>query len=102
MLRDAGYDADTVADENISGADDPVIFRFSQAEGRTLITLDLDFSNLKAYPCGSHAGIIIIRTKTQEKPVLVSIMRRIIPMLQVRSPHGQLWIVEGDRIRVRE
>jgi len=67
ILRQAGFDADTVGDENISGADDPVVFRFSQAEDRALITLDLDFSNLKAYPCDSHGGIISLRIRTQDK-----------------------------------
>ena len=29
MLRDAGYDADTVGDEKISGADDSTVFAHS-------------------------------------------------------------------------
>ena len=101
-LRDVGYDADTVEDERISGADDATVFAHSQAESRTLITLDLDFSNLQMYPCQSHSGIIILRTRAQDKGTLLTILRRLIPVFRERSPHRQLWIVEKDRIRVRE
>lgn len=101
-LRDAGYDADTVGDERISGADDSTVFAHSQAEFRTLITLDLDFSNLQLYPCQSHSGIIILRTRAQDKGTLLIIIRRLIPVFRQRSPERQLWIVESDRIRVRE
>ena len=102
MLRDVGFDADTVADEGIAGADDHIVFTFSQAETRILITLDLDFSNLQTYPCHTHAGIVILRTKAQDKPTLITIMRRLIPIFRERSPARQLWVVEQDRIRVRE
>ncbi len=102
MLRDAGFDADTVGDEKISGADDATVFEYSQMEARTLITLDLDFSNLQVYPCQSHAGIVILRTRTQDKSTLVAILRRLIPVFQEKSPQQQLWIVENDRIRVRQ
>lgn len=101
-LRDSGYDADTVADEKISGADDATVFEHSQAESRTLITLDLDFSNLQLYPCRSHSGIIILRTRAQDKGTLMIILRRLILVFKERLPQQQLWIVENDRIRVRE
>ena len=45
LLRGAGFGADTVAEENLEGADDTVIARSIRAEGRVLITLDLDFAN---------------------------------------------------------
>jgi len=61
LLRTAGFAADTVADEHMEGADDPQIFRQSQAEDRVLVTLDLGFGNVQAYPPAEHAGIIVLR-----------------------------------------
>ncbi|MBY0507656.1 MAG: DUF5615 family PIN-like protein [Bryobacteraceae bacterium] len=101
MLNDAGFDADTVADEGIAGAADSVVFQHAQAEHRAIITLDLDFSNLQTYPCSSHAGIIVLRTQTQDKAALLAVMRRLIRIFLERLPMQQLWIVEKDRIRVR-
>jgi predicted nuclease of predicted toxin-antitoxin system len=86
----------------LSGSDDPTIFQRCQAEGRILITLDLDFSNVPAYPPASHAGIVVIRSKIQDKLILLQLLARLIPVLLERSPSHQLWIVEQDRVRFRE
>jgi hypothetical protein len=67
-----------------------------------LVTLDLDFANVQAHPVGTHAGIIVFRSKTQDKLTLISLLNRIVPVLKHRSPQGQLWIVQPDRIRYRE
>ena len=46
-----------VGDEDLSGADDDTVARRSQADDRVLVTLDLDFANIRAYPHGEHGGI---------------------------------------------
>jgi hypothetical protein len=38
-----------------------------------LVTLDLDFANVQAHPVGTHAGIIVFRSKTQDKLTLLSL-----------------------------
>jgi predicted nuclease of predicted toxin-antitoxin system len=49
-LRDAGFDAETIRDEDLSGADDEIVASMVRSEGRILLTLDLDFANIQAYP----------------------------------------------------
>jgi len=66
------------------------------------MTLDLDFANLQAYPPQSNCGNVVSRSNTQDKPTLISLLKRILPVLSRRSPRHQLWIVERDRIRYRE
>ena len=56
LLRNAGFEADTAADERLAGAADSVIASHSRAEDRALVTLDLDFSNVLAYPPAKHAA----------------------------------------------
>ena len=101
LLRDAGFEADTVADERLAGADDSVIASRSRAEERVLVTLDLDFGNVQAYPPSQHAGIIVLSAKRQDKRTVQKLMQRIILALANRKPAGELWIVEPDRIRFR-
>jgi len=72
------------------------------AEDRVLLTLDLDFANLRAYPPKSHSGIIVFRTKSQDKETLIALLKRLVPVLKQQSHRQQLWIVEHDRIRYRE
>ena len=67
VLRGAGFGAATVGDEDLLGADDETIVGTSRSEDRILVTLDLDFANTRAYPPGEHAGIIVLRSKRQDK-----------------------------------
>ena len=101
-LRDFGFDVDTVWDESLSGVDDQTISGRVRAEGQILVTLDLDFANIRAYPPNQHAGIVVLRLKTQDKPTVVRYIRRVAAALGQRSPFGELWIVEADRIRFRQ
>ena len=101
LLRKAGFEADTVVHERLMGADDIVIASRSKAEDRVLVTLDLDFSNVQAYPPAQHAGIVVLRPKRQDKRTVLTLMQRICTALTNRSPSGELWIVESDRIRFR-
>lgn len=100
-LRKAGFEADTVADERLTGADDRLIADRSRAEDRVLVTLDLDFGNVRAYPPADHAGIIVLRLKRQDKHSVLALMHRVVLTLTNRTPAGELWIVEADRIRFR-
>jgi predicted nuclease of predicted toxin-antitoxin system len=102
ILEGAGFQADTVADENLSGSDDHVLVERCRIDGRIFMTLDLDFANIQAYAPQSLSGIIVFRSKSQDKRTLVMLLERLVPALSKRSPERQLWIVEPDRIRIRE
>jgi predicted nuclease of predicted toxin-antitoxin system len=102
LLREAGFEADTVDDEGLAGADDSEISQRAHGNGQALVTLDLGFSNIRSYPPSAYSGIVIIRSKRQDKITLISLLRRLILLLRQRSPERQLWIVGPDRIRYRE
>jgi predicted nuclease of predicted toxin-antitoxin system len=50
LLRDAGHEADTVMDEGLGGAIDDSIANRCREEDRVVVTLDVDFANIRAYP----------------------------------------------------
>jgi hypothetical protein len=56
LLRGHGYDADTVHAERLSGAPDATLWSRVVAEGRFLVTLDLDFSDVRRFQPGTHPG----------------------------------------------
>ena len=45
------------------GEDDPPILQAATNEGRMLMTFDLDFADIRHYPPGSHAGIVVFRQR---------------------------------------
>ncbi|MGC2530505.1 MAG: DUF5615 family PIN-like protein [Candidatus Acidiferrum sp.] len=102
ILRDQGHEADTVADQQLTGAADSAVFERCQAEDRILLTLDLDFGNMQTYPPKFHSGVVVFRSRAQDKLTLIALLKRLLPLLTSRSPKKQLWIAEHDRVRYRE
>ena len=67
LLAAAGYHSHTVYDEQLAGAPDPEVAAACRAEGRVLVTLDLDFSDVRAYAPGTHAGIVVLRPPAPDR-----------------------------------
>lgn len=101
MFRAAGFDALTVADQGLSGAEDPRVATVCREELRILITLDAGFGDIRSYPPGSHPGLVVLRLGSQEKPLILDVVSRLIPLLGTTSIRGTLWIVDERRVRVR-
>lgn len=101
LLREAGHDASTVLEQKMGGKPDPDIAAACQREYRTLVTLDTDFADIRAYAPEEYAGILVFRLRRQDKPLLLDVVQRLLPLLDQESLDGQLWIVEEERVRVR-
>lgn len=65
VLTADGHDVDTVQDEGLAGANDLQVLAAANAAERLLITLDRGLGDLRAYPPGSHAGIVVLRVDDQ-------------------------------------
>lgn len=48
-------------EEFLSGQPDENIWQAAQSEGRFLITQDLDFSEVRRFQPGTHAGLLLVR-----------------------------------------
>jgi predicted nuclease of predicted toxin-antitoxin system len=46
----AGHEAHSVLEQKLGGASDPRVIETCRLENRSLITLDLDFANIRRYP----------------------------------------------------
>jgi predicted nuclease of predicted toxin-antitoxin system len=102
LLGASGFGADTVRDQGLSGVDDEVVAGAAKRENRVLITLDLDFSNIRAYPPEAYSGIVVLRVRNQDKRTVLAALQRAIRVFSQQSPAGPLWIVGSDRIRYRQ
>lgn len=79
FLRSLTYDCDRVTDEGLSGA-----------ENRFLITLDLDFSDIRSFPPGTHPGILLLRPKTRSRQGVFDVLSRVIREHPLESLQGCL------------
>ena len=101
LLREAGHDSLTVLDQNMGGKADEHIIQICLQEQRALITLDLDFADIKTYPPSDYHGIFVLRVKQQSRSKVLEVLTRLIPVLSSEPIEKQLWIIEEGRIRVR-
>ncbi len=102
ILVTAGYDIATVRGQKLCGEQDHAIAAVCRAEGRILVTCDLDFGNPIAFPPASSPGIIILRMRNGcLAEDLLTALKTLVIALQTQDPTAKLWIVDGQKLRIR-
>jgi predicted nuclease of predicted toxin-antitoxin system len=101
LLRRHKHDACTVYEQGLQGHADSDVAEVCLQESRTLVTLDLDFSDIRAYPPNQYCGIIVLRLADQSRPAVLRMLQRIIPLFETEPLVGHLWIVDEHQVRVR-
>lgn len=81
LLRSVHHDALMVMDQGLSGKDDSEVVTVCQQEERILVTLDLDFADVRAYPPQQFPGFMVLRVRRQDKQHLLTVFRRAIPLI---------------------
>jgi predicted nuclease of predicted toxin-antitoxin system len=101
ILREHGHDARTVSDEGLRGRPDPEIADAARRDARAMVTLDLDFANIREYSPEQHRGLIVLRLVNQSRGHVLHVMERILAVLDCVPLDGHLWVVSEGGIRVR-
>jgi predicted nuclease of predicted toxin-antitoxin system len=101
LLRSMGHDALTVVEQKLQGEADPRIIDICRQEERILLTLDLDFADVRTYPPQQCPGIIVLRVRYQDKPHLIAVLQRILPLFEKEQVAQRLWIVDESQVRIR-
>lgn len=100
LFLEADHDIATVAEQELQGAADDYLIDVCREEGRVLVTLDLNSSNVLRFPPKLYIGIAVLRVPNPVE--LSSIHERIRVLLEGTKGEdlaSRLWIVEADRIR---
>lgn len=101
LIRSFGFDCETVREEGLAGAVDPDIAARCRAERRSLVTLDLDFADIRAYPPETTPGIIVLRPARQTPTVINSILTSALGLLGSEKLDQRLWVCDEAGCRVR-
>ncbi len=102
LLEEHQLESETVHDEGLSGYPDEMIVDMCNKEGLVLITMDIGFANQRAYPAGTHPGMIVIRVRNQSTRSVLSVMKRFLDkQTELEDLAGCTVIVEENRYRVR-
>jgi predicted nuclease of predicted toxin-antitoxin system len=73
-LRAEGHDAQTVYDEGLRGRPNQDIATVCRREQRVLVTLDLDFGNIRRYPPEKYPGLIVLRVVDQSRRHVLQVL----------------------------
>lgn len=101
FLLDRGYEADRVHDQGLSGASDQAVWARVVAESRFLITLDLDFSDVRRYTPGRHPGILLIRPRNKSRSGVLEVLRRVLEEHPLEALRGCLAVADEETTRIR-
>jgi predicted nuclease of predicted toxin-antitoxin system len=102
LLVSEGHEAHTVNDEQLEGCPDDRILDACKNEDRILVTLDLDFADIRRYPPSTHQGIWVLRPQTQSIENVLAVIRGELALLGHEQATNRLWIVESTSVRIRE
>ncbi|WP_199326658.1 DUF5615 family PIN-like protein [Nostoc sp. FACHB-888] len=101
FLQQAGYNADRVTDEGLSGADDETVWEQVCAEERFFITLDLDFSDVRRFLPGTHPGILLVRSRNRSRQKVLEILSRVVQEQPLEKLKGCLVVADDIQTRIR-
>lgn len=102
LLRQAGHETTTVRDQGLRGIADLALYEHCTSEGHTLVTLDLDFSNVLRFPPERTPGLVVLRGPDDLFPTVRILAGTLVNALINDTPSGRLWIIEPGRVRIHE
>ena len=101
ILRQQGYDIVHLREEGLQRLPDREIMEKARAEGRIVLTFDLDFADLLALGVSDSPSVVIFRLRNETS---ASVNPRLLEVLNERTKElesGALIVVEDSRYRMR-
>ena len=101
LLLTPDYDARTVRGQQWGGTKDSDLWPMVQAEGAFFITTDKGFADLRHYPPGSHAGVLLLRPDTESALAYRELLAALLTTHQLIDFRGCTVVASPQSIRVR-
>jgi predicted nuclease of predicted toxin-antitoxin system len=101
LLDARGYEAATVVQQGWQGIPDDVLWPLVQGERRWLMTADKGFADLRRYPLGSHAGVILLRAGREGREAALELAAQALDRLSLDVIPAALVVVTPRGVRVR-
>jgi predicted nuclease of predicted toxin-antitoxin system len=80
---------------------DTKIGEAAKTEGRMLLTLDLEFGDLRKYPPGRHPGIILFRPRSFGPLAVNRFVEKFVRETNLEQLYGCVVVVDPSKVRVR-
>jgi predicted nuclease of predicted toxin-antitoxin system len=101
LMIQKGCNVETVRQEGLQGSADTEIWNAAQSEERFLLTTDLDFSDMRRYEPGKHAGVLLLRLGKEGKGRMLSYLEWLLASHDISEWKGFLVVATDHKIRIR-
>ncbi len=100
FLRGLGHDVATAAQLGLAQANDAVLLRVAQQQGRIFVTRDRDFGGL-VFVQGGGPGVIYLRISPATQNAVHAELQRVLTLYSEQELQGSFVVVEPGRHRIR-
>ncbi len=101
ILCNLRHDVTTAAEEGLLSKTDAAVAAAAKNDGRILLTLDVEFGDVRKYPPGTHPGIVLFRPRSFGPATVNRFVADFVRDTDLRLLSGCVVIADTDRIRVR-
>jgi predicted nuclease of predicted toxin-antitoxin system len=101
-LRAQGHESSHLRDEHLQRLPNGDIFTKAAAEGRVIVTLDLDFGEIVSFSHGNLVSVITFRVHNTRGAFLIGRLDAVLPKVTSFLEHGVIVIIEEARYRIRQ
>lgn len=101
LLNARGHDAATVVGQGWQGMPDEILWPRVQQESRWLMTADKGFADLRQYPPGTHAAVILLRSQEESRRAYLELATIAIERLKLDEIAGAVVVVTYRGVRMR-
>jgi predicted nuclease of predicted toxin-antitoxin system len=100
-LRSLGHEVTTAAGEGLLSRPDTEVAAAAKNVGRMLLTLDVEFGDLRKYPPGTHPGVVLFRPRSSGPITVNRFVTEFARNSDLQLLTGCVVVVDPSRTRVR-
>jgi hypothetical protein len=90
-----------VIEQGMAGWKDTELWRRIQTESRFLVTADKGFADIRSYPPGTHAGVMLLRPDQDGIRPMVELIEKVLQSYDLNALAGWTTVVTSRGVRVR-
>ncbi len=100
-LSAKGHEVRTVVGQGWRGVSDAALWNLLRSEGVYFITADKGFSDIRTYPPGTHAGLLVLRPDRESIMEYKALVTQVLASYSIEDLRGAVTVCTPRGIRIR-